>query len=174
MSTPLIEHANQTNARCPKCSYSLAGLQTDQCPECGTRLTLSITTHGAASVGQIGAWFVIWWCCAFQAVWLAFDLYSASAMLASVNEMAVAAGQPTTSLLRFWTETQFEGGIASASMLTIAIATLLGAAVIVALRRGRIAEPSRFVGRAATIGLCLTLVQSVIRVLDYVVRVQSI
>jgi len=169
----LIEHANQTNARCPKCSYSLAGLQTDQCPECGTRLALSITTHGAASVGHILAWFVIWWCFAFQAVWLALQVYSTSAMLAPVNEMAVAAGQPTTSLLRFWAESQIEGGIANALMLTIAAATLIGSAVMAYLCRRSNAERCLLLGRTAKLALCLTLVQAVINLLDYVIRTMS-
>ncbi|HYE63570.1 MAG TPA: hypothetical protein VD997_16385 [Phycisphaerales bacterium] len=68
----LIEYLRENDVKCPRCRYNLRGLETNECPECGDTLVLSLLRSEAAR------WSVRWhlaymaWCGVLAAtqVWI--------------------------------------------------------------------------------------------------------
>lgn len=101
--TVLAEFFRTSDARCPSCSYSLRGCESDRCPECGAEFTLGVVVSRRFSTwwlaGVLGAAVSLGM--SIVLLWPGFELIAA----VLYNPMMVAqvrSGFAPTSMLPRW------------------------------------------------------------------------
>jgi len=60
-----VEFAKRNKLECPRCRYSLHGIQTNLCPECGIEVKLGIVENRIGNIGWLLGLIILSACCGF-------------------------------------------------------------------------------------------------------------